>query len=100
MVEPSEFAEACAERVSEGWTQGMYVDANDNVCALGAISQIQGQNQGIGIQRLVESKLSLLLFETTGHPGIPHWNDDPSRTQQDVVDAFIAVAKDFRNEGR
>lgn len=89
-----------ADLVAQGWTQGWYAtDANGNAfapdhpnackfCAIGAIKNAAAE-QGSGY-------LPDILHHFSKHEGIhdiAEWNDDPSRTQGQVVAALRNAAK-------
>jgi hypothetical protein len=61
-----------------------YVDG-DCFCALGAIWHVNG---GWVTADPIEFYLMQSLGAFSVRPDIAHWNDDPNRTQAEVLDAF------------
>ena len=71
------------ERIERGWCK-YNLQLGNAVCALGAI--------GWG-ERPSETKIEARrrLSAAVGTDRIPHWNDAPERTKQDILDAFDAA---------
>ena len=88
--------QAARDLIAKGWTQGAYArDARDAVtpyggpsackfCASGAIAHIIGGNAAASDEWY---RALRVLTETTNWP-IASWNDQPYRTQADVLSAY------------
>ena len=81
-----------------GWCQGAFESVTGKRCALGAIEAACKQ-QGAGyvdahLQMAAEHQLGTHIG--IGHFCIPKWNDQPGRTEQQVLDALRAAAKEAR----
>jgi len=84
------------ERIAEGWCQGMYTTderirdilslgrAEGGVCIQGAIYAAAAQLTGT----LPSAEVWSALVSATGCQFPSMWNDDPGRTQADVLDMF------------
>lgn len=92
------------ERVARGWIQNRASNAlGTQVCAAQAITMaVVAENAGISYPdaineetEVVGRRLLSAALEQTGQAwgGIPHWNDYPFRTQQEVVDTFDYAIK-------
>jgi hypothetical protein len=69
-----------------GWCQGDAVDESGGVCLIGGVEHAGT----IGPTAVVEELLMHLRREVTVR-AISVWNDDPSRTQSEVVGVLFAV---------
>lgn len=90
------------------WTQGVNArDADGNPtsalddtatcwCALGAIAHIDDSRRAY----LYACALSQQVWAVRRFRDVPHWNDDPERTQAEVVAALRAAAQAEREAGR
>jgi hypothetical protein len=70
------------------------------VCGIGAIVWQTGDANGLfyAIKCEVEKRLARDAAEKRTFPfNLPSWNDDPSRTVEEVIDLFEETAKDLRN---
>jgi len=97
------------DRVAHGWCQHTSNDAEGNVCAGNAIARARQSVLGdwdacIGPVR--ERKVAIWtrathffmdavreLWPDHQYCDIPAWNDDPERTQEEVLDAFDRALK-------
>jgi hypothetical protein len=90
-----------------GWIQRHFRIGNQ-VCALGAISA--SQDEQVRLSDLVRGATSIngiavrALRDQIGIPGatiysrtITQWNDQPDRTEFEVINALRAAAKELRN---
>lgn len=110
------YAEKAAEIVEQGWCQGKLEDENGRCCALGAIGKAVhsdswfwdhygSDNSANGI---LASKAAELIYQTRytvdegtavpEHYIVVYYNNDPERTQAEIVDLFKSVAKEFANQ--
>jgi len=87
--------------IERGWTQHQYARGKGRrrarpngkaatcFCALGAL------HKAYGIDDYDSSPAAAVLRQVVGP--IPQWNDDPERTQTDVVEAFERAAAGVRS---
>lgn len=75
-----------------GWKQGDYGSPEDGYCLIGGMSRWEAESGW-----WTNSSFAAVL-EATGC-GIATWNDEPGRTQADVEELLMTVAKDLRNKG-
>jgi hypothetical protein len=78
----------------EGWIQGDLV-TGDGFCALGALLQANTAKDRLDARDALGRVLGIAPALTPG-TWLTGWNDDPSRTKQQVLDAFRAAAKQER----
>ena len=112
---PSEYANAlerAAQRVEQGWCQGVYGDGHGGVCLEGAVALECGRtidgSDGSYLEpdgwhvvdgkniRIVEAtrEHKALSYLTMSRPGL--WNDEPGRAQKEVVEALQSAARRAR----
>jgi hypothetical protein len=107
-IAAAEVAETVADNFESGvwdWHQGSYVRPHLSVdeepyafCAVGAVWEIVSTAVGPWLEVLEPA-----LWKAIGTRGraiytsIPDWNDSPSRTKAEVIDAFKGAAKVLRN---
>lgn len=85
-----EVLEAAAEYIEQyGWHQGGASGPDGSVCALGAIDKC-GQASGNNFIEDASLLYEIIFPEFTG---IGNWNDQPERTEQEVLDALQKAAK-------
>lgn len=101
MTKPdSEVFEDAADRVERGWCQGEFTDGAGGVCASEAIwnGVLTGATGDYMDQMRQYHRLrhEFAREVAIGLPGVCAWNDAYGRTQQEVVDAFRAAAKNAR----
>jgi len=86
----------------KGWTQGRYRDLNTGaVCSLGGIQQVLVQDgvdlstgQGLRLFHTVaEAFAKVVRTRISSTATIAVWNDTPTRTKQEVLDAFAKAEK-------
>lgn len=102
-MKTSEILRAAADKLRGGhWIQGRMSDSDSYetstcFCALGALCAV-GKELGISVRRALNALRTLV----SGYPfgPIAAWNDDPSRTEAEVVAAFEAAAAAAEKEGR
>ena len=102
----AEVLETAAEHVRAGWTQNLLFDKVDGVqycCGSGAIWLACGMDASVAVTRDWSVPRELWyntyrkLSEFVGDE-LPAWNDALGRTQAEVVDAMLHLAKELRNE--
>ncbi len=107
---PSDYAdvlERAARRVGQGWCQGVYRDDKGGVCLDGAVALECGRTirnysylEPDG-WRIVDGKNILTVEAARQKRALRYllmdrhdvWNDDPARTQQEVVEALRSAAQ-------
>ncbi len=95
---PAAVLRAAAALIEErGWCQGQSYGDHGEVCALGAIWEVdQMRTEGLKARR----RLALWLVRkqrfkpTDTFDYVAQWNDDPSRTQSQVIAALRQAAGD------
>lgn len=77
-------------KVAHGWTQHQGRDAYGNVCAAQAILESSGGADSITYDAcvLLLSAAGILGTNNNLYPEVPHWNDAPGRTKEEVLAAF------------
>lgn len=80
-----------------GWNQGSRESSTGEVCLAEALLRAKGL--GIHIARTFAAQWNLFKSYLGGSSCIPEWNDDPSRTKEEVIDKLTEVAKDLRDKG-
>ncbi|MGW5267212.1 DUF6197 family protein [Rhodococcus sp. NPDC003994] len=99
--------DAAGDIVQNGWTRFRYRSGDGCYCALGAITEAadrlsvassQPSYDRFGVDIKAGARLAAVLGipATSMHIGIPRWNDDPDRTQDEVVTAFRTAAAQER----
>lgn len=99
-----EILEAGRARIEKGWCQGHYaLTAESEIplsatgppaawCAIGALIDVQSRP----FPREADNFLEAAVMEWSGYANVLRWNDEPGRTQADVLalyDRAIAKAK-------
>ena len=91
---PTEILIAAREKIERGWTQKEYArtDGGEGVkynspdavcwCSIGAICAVDDSRAGDSTVRIFADTIEIRTAD------IPHWNDAPDRTQDDVLIAF------------
>jgi len=79
------FLDAAQEIEKSGFCKGRGVGDDGSVCALQALFLVSPSDT---IYQEACSKLERL----TGINFVPHWNDAPERTKEDVINAFRVLA--------
>lgn len=98
----SEIAEKLDEAralIEKGWCQDSYAKRGC-VCSLGAINKVTSGNANLEF-RTGWTDMTAALAEAIGvfcNADIPLWNDDPKRTQAEVIEAFRKAADLARSE--
>lgn len=92
--------------ITDGWCQGQYSDEQGRVCALGAIGKaIIGNAYGhLTSDATAEARYQAAIGAVAAYRadsvyGIPEWNDEPGRTEDDVHDLLRNTAKQLRETG-
>jgi hypothetical protein len=89
-IAPHTLRAAAALLEKEGWSQGAVRGQNGGRCALQAIA-----DSGItNVERFFAELLldDYLMTTYKWARGVIHWNDDPSRTQEEVINAMREAA--------
>lgn len=90
-MKTSEVLERAHEVIeTDGWIQNK-LHTNEGYCAIGALiatNNISGTGKALQY-----------LTDATHEYDIVHWNNNPVRTKEEVLDAFMAAAKLARNKG-
>lgn len=97
---------AAAEIRDRGWNQGRLMNGLGEVCAVGGIRAACGLNRGAYYGRRLAADLATdaeyafsdYLRSTYEAPSIPQWNDDPTRTKDDVTAALEKAAAWVREQ--
>lgn len=84
-----------------GWCKGRYEDGYGRVCSVGSLPAAMGikyynfWDMATPEQRTQLRDAEQALLNALGTPNvpIPHWNDAPDRTKQDVLDLFAKAEK-------
>jgi hypothetical protein len=88
-----------AARVIEehGWCQDVAVDAEGRHCALGAVAEITGYEIGSPEYRssFREARIALEMYLGVPTIGSVSWNDEPGRTEGEVLRALRGAASDW-----
>lgn len=110
-TEPADVLEAAANLLeSKGWGQGEFMNAIDpddatKFCAVGAIRTVTGyslagrRDEDYAVYRkryACSLQANVALGDKVG-TDVVHWNDQPGRTAEEVIDALKQTAKDIRN---
>ena len=69
-----------------GWCQGLLESSSGQVCALGAMDMLEHSMEFDWMRSLMALEIEI------GSASIADWNDNPSRTQAEVLAAFRAAA--------
>ncbi|MFY2788494.1 DUF6197 family protein [Rhodococcus sp. MALMAid1271] len=111
----SEILNRAADLLADkGWNRGYYQSPEGCLCAVGAITlaaggcfsydedgtpdDFQGPNDD---SRGIYAAMEAVEQAVSGSVGVDAardlvtWNDDPDRTQQEVIDTFRSVAKEY-----
>jgi len=91
-MDAQEILEKAADRVEAGWCQGECVNADGDVCAVGALHAVV---DSAGNPQYAVA-WGALCDEIDS--AISVWNDAPGRTRYDVSDAMRRAAKTLANE--
>lgn len=96
-MEPEKIADVLDDAAdyieANGWCQKHLESPTGEVCASGAIRAVEpGAAWGDGYDALA----LFLGLDNWLVSSIPRWNDAPGRTEQEVLDAFRAAAKQQR----
>ncbi|KPI09907.1 hypothetical protein OV450_3398 [Actinobacteria bacterium OV450] len=73
----------------DGWHQGGLVAADGAVCAMGAINRAA---TGSAHDYTMAGALAVCTLQMSIGQQVPQWNDDPSRTKEDVILAMKKAA--------
>lgn len=83
----------------DGWCQEDYANDSGQRCTVGAIYQMPTGNQFSISEALsdaecseAEDYLTYYLAQTADVAHIPSWNDEPDRTQAEVIETLRAAA--------
>jgi hypothetical protein len=96
-VKPSEVLRKAANVIRErGWCQGVYEKEDGRCCALGAVNVIDAQSDDPSPAYIGVEELRL----TIGTGAVARWNDEPNRTEAEVITALEATAARLEGEGR
>lgn len=91
--------ERAAEIMRErGFTKGTGQDDDGSVCTAGALVWAVVERMG-AIELSIDQSKAAIDMEL-GYPLVQWWNDEPQRTQEEVIDRLESTAKRLRNEGR
>jgi hypothetical protein len=109
MASVAEVLERAADLLEEpdAWTQGVYARDHNNrqtddrdkaecFCALGAINYAAGRHDLSWDAR----EQQRVFEEISGIDDVPTWNDDPERTQSEVVAKLREAAALAREQGK
>ena len=96
----SEILDRAADLIEErGWTQGWYCGPTGELCAAGAMFVAIGlRPAGWTAPEHPAHRRAMVAFErhlmdTFDYFGAHNWNDEPGRTQAEVVNALRAAAR-------
>lgn len=113
--DPFDYAGAldcAADRVARGWCQGVYGDRDGNVCLVGAVGIACGRKisasegsyfednhraTSTSAEDLARERMKTALSYLP-MPGPDRWNDEPGRTQEEVVEALRTAAARARED--
>jgi hypothetical protein len=88
-IDPADILEAAADLLeTKGWIQGRSKNEN-GYCAMGAISEASGHNY----HRILATLPVIEMWAAA----LVHWNDQETRTADQVIDLMKHAAKDLRN---
>ena len=92
--------ERAAEIIRErGLTKGYGEEDNGSVCAGGALVRAAAERVG-NVEFDVDGGKAAVDMELHGYDMVQRWNDEPERTQEEVIERLEFAAKKLRNEGR
>lgn len=90
-----------------GWTQYQYEESDGSVCAMGAMIRVSNDTGAVAASRweLNCAMQFLAAFVHAPNPRVPRvwstcigsWNDNPDRTEQEVLDTLRLAAKTARS---
>lgn len=83
---------AARKLIEDGWTQGHHhqvtEDGTHRYCATGAVHEAAYWTQCDGVGKTLALQLMALLTPCDAKARISAWNDDPSRTKEEVLGLF------------
>lgn len=92
-----EVLEAAAEYIEQhGWIKYRASNNDGNVCTLGALASVCGWERSMNysaVPRLLDYQEAQGLLQNIIHSSIGEWNDEPKRTEQEVLDTLQKAAK-------
>jgi hypothetical protein len=103
-MKASEYIRAGRDEIAKGWCKYKGMDGNGNVCAYGALARVTERipmDVRIAMKpngRIAEDYLTALVVEI-GFDGVISMNDDPSTTQQDMLNLFEKTAIGLEERG-
>lgn len=100
---PADLLEKGADLLEvHGWGQGLYMDKEGRMCAVGALRRADSVASNNGANRTdayygARSALNRATEAASGH-SVTEWNDVEGRTAGEVIDLLKHTAKDLRNK--
>ena len=79
----------------DGWCQGISRKSTGERCLMDAIRGATGYNQNIALDYERYKDVRSRICEKLNVIYPTHWNDDPMRTKEEVVDLLEDVAVEF-----
>lgn len=116
---PEMFEDAIAHIEEHGWCQGIDVNHDGSVCLRGAFGKgyVVAEFSVFGVEqpqllsewrargtlevatRRVREVLQLMGVDAMRYRTLQHWNDEPGRTREQVIDGLTLAAKTLRERG-
>jgi hypothetical protein len=85
---PTAWTQGRLARDDRGWPEAPNHPSACQWCAIGAIAKVQNLSEA---SQMYDSAAKLLASQLSGT--IVYWNDHPSRTREEVIDALRKAAK-------
>lgn len=85
-MKPSELLAEARDELYAGWTQGEYVSAVGNVCAIGAVERCAMRNMAFAEAGVAQNALNAKALEIYGVNSVQRANDSMVSGKQDVLD--------------
>jgi len=82
-----------------GLAKGVAEDVDGGMCA-GGVMVAAMQERLVGTDFRIEGSRVAEDMELDGYVCVQDWNDEPERTQEQVIERLEFAAKKLRNEGR
>ena len=94
--------ELAAARVEQGWCQGKMEDGEGGVCLIGGLHAVSAsvrtcKQVRTGLFVSAMHVRNMAVHQAIDFNSMPHWNDRPERTKEDVVLALKQAAELVRN---
>lgn len=100
----SQVLEEAAELIEQGFNKGWYSNNEQTAfCTVGALNKVTDErfHSAVSVGGWHHPAIDALtsFLDLPSKEFIPDWNDKPERTQEEVIDVMITVAKQYRDKG-